>query len=273
MKKHFLFVAILIASLLMLTRLAIADSFFVPRATHGIMNYKYKQEFGEVSLDASFVQSLGAGATLFYSNTGFFVDGYTQKTYNGESENKYTGRDITFDFNELNISAGYKFTESMSLFAGYLERRINFDFEIPSVGKAVAAISHEAHGPFIEATYTLPLRVGVFSVNVGYASLAIDNNNIFTFNNKELPIANFSGSSVFGASDAITVGIGWSIPLTKNLSYSLFLNSYKYATDQFEEKALGFGATFRYQFGFGGSKSNTSNKVPQWSSKTYMKGW
>jgi hypothetical protein len=133
--------------------------------------------------------------------------------------------DLEFSRTDLNITAGYRFNESLSVFGGFLSGETQVEFidvaEIPAVVFFNEELTES--GPFIGINYDYPMRTGNISGSIAFARLE-----------GEDKLTDDRGSnSDFGSTSGFSFGAKWSADFQKTLSYfvSVKRNQFRFGSD------------------------------------------
>lgn len=216
---------------------------------------------------------------------------------------------VELDRTEWNVSGGYALTDHLAMYAGYKQADTDFDFEdvrgtldattvittvptppFPGVPPTVAVTTvsgtftndteteFEQDGPFVGATFGLPLNAWIFdgllAFNAAVAFLNGDvtqrvTNFILTVDGVNTPLPS-STSTVEGDTIGISLGLSWrGVTPLQGLSYLLSIDGHKYDFDgdpartrfddgspelvgaegiEFDEFSISFRAGFAYAF-------------------------
>ncbi|MGH8656108.1 MAG: hypothetical protein ACREYE_29760 [Gammaproteobacteria bacterium] len=176
------------------------------------------------------------------------------------------------DRTEWNVSGGYAFTDHLAVYAGYKQADTNFDFEDSRGTLGVTTIStvapnppfpglppevdstsfsstftgdseteFEQNGPFVGATFGLPLNAWIFdgllAFNAAVAFLNGDitqraTNFIQTVDGVSSPLLPNNTTTVEGDTIGISLGLSWrGVTPIQGLSYLLSMDGHKYDFD------------------------------------------
>ena len=299
MKKKSMFV--LAAIILIVPQLASAFEFTVqPRFKTGVMYYEYKQEafqspprdaqglFPNTASDLKYsdwMPFVGGGLSFFANR--FFVDFSIQHAFNGSDSDNFrnsayltagdfipTDSVLTTDNNqdadikrtEGAISLGYRITDNIALFAGWLKAETKFDTDlkgdiatfqtnnlapIPFLsGTYTGDLDQKLkyNGPFVGANVSMPIQIGFLEGALsGNASLAfldgkvdLDFKNVtitnqlgitteFDLQNAAESQGRGSFSDLKGDAVAIALGLSWTgLTPVEGLTYSVGAYGYRY---------------------------------------------
>lgn len=224
---------LVINSLLISPLLVEAQEFgFQPRIITGIMHYKYgNPDVWEMSDNQPF---LGIGGT--FTHDRLFIDAYSQKSAEGEDEGAAKQEpkkiyDATFERRDHALTLGYAVNNNLSFFAGYKYGKSENTFQSQFASERLEH-HFRAQGPFIGAAYGWQLGRGLLAVNLAIAKLE-GQSTVLGFNtNDDVSIIN----KTFASADTLgwTLGVNWNAPLTKNITYSVSLDGYKYTYETYE---------------------------------------
>jgi hypothetical protein len=302
MKKKILFV--LAAIILIVPQLVSAFEVTVqPRMKTGVMYYEYKQDafqspprdaqglFPNTSSDLEYKDWLpfvGGGVSFFFDR--FFVDFSIQHAFNGSDSDKFrnsnfltagdfiptdtvlttdTNQDADIKRTEGAISLGYRVTDNIALFAGWLKAKTKFDTDlkgdidtfqtnnlvpIPFLSgtfKGDLDQKFKYDGPFVGANLSMPIQIGFLEGAVsGNASVAfldgkveLDFRNVTITNQLGITTefdlqgaAESQGRGSFsdlnGDAVAIALGLSWTgLTPVEGLTYSVGAYGYRYDFD------------------------------------------
>lgn len=198
----------------------------------------------------------GVGATIATGN--FFGDIYYQgipseaaysafSSENPGDKNITNYGDIDVKHYDWAISLGYMITDQWSVFAGYKagqtdsDQSLTINRPLPEskiIQTGDYSVSFDQGGPFLGTSYSFPIGPGALTLKAAYAYL--DGEYTSDFKSTCLPPnANCLNGPVpilqqftwEGNSNAYSLGVSWTQPITENLGYSLGANYHHYKFD------------------------------------------
>ena len=205
-----------------------------PRVNTGAMYYELDVE-DTFAVDDT-LPFVGGGATAFIDR--FYVDLYAQGAFSGNDDLQEVqgrpqppGLTIDWDRAEYSAAVGYSITDNWSVFAGYRRSDMEFDFSDTNT----TFFDYENDGPFVGATYGLPITVnkwldGTLAVNLAVARF-----------DGEITSPGAGGLNVTGDTVGVTSGVVWignlleasgSGPFANGLNYTVGVDGYSYNFDQ-----------------------------------------
>jgi len=232
------------------------DAVFQPRVYVGYADYELKSgnftkilENGEILERPVFIDAkntklqfsgpiFGIGATV--ASGAFFGDLYYQSTPNEEADSGYDD-DLGNNIGAVNaqhddwaISLGYMITEQWSIFAGYKSGNTEWDQTVSKINIVNSATiteqwngTFEQDGPFLGISYSLPIEPGVLTFRAAYAYL----DGTFERNTYIVGRGLDDNVKLDGNSNAYSLGLSWTQPLTENLGFSIGANYQNYDFD------------------------------------------
>ncbi len=133
--------------------------------------------------------------------------------------------DLEFSRTDLNITAGYRLNESLSVFGGFLSGETQVEFINVVVIPAVVFLDEELteSGPFIGINYDYPMRTGNISGSIAFARL----------DGKDKLTDSLGSNSDFGSTSGFSFGAKWSADFQKTMSYfvSVKRNQFTFKSD------------------------------------------
>ena len=299
MKKKSLFV--LATIILIVPQLVSAFEFTIqPRVKTGLMYYEYSQDalitpardpeglFPNTASDLEYndwLPFVGGGLSVFFNR--FFIDFSIQHAFNGDDSDSFrnssfltagafipndsvlitdTDQDADIKRTEGAISLGYRITDNIALFAGWLKAETKFDTDLEGDISTIQTANRapipfltgtytgdldqdfDYDGPFVGVNLTMPIQMGIFEGALsGNASLAfldgevdLDFKNIritnqlgvtteFDLQNAAESQGRGSFSDLEGDAVAIALGVSWTgLTPVEGLTYSLGAYGYRY---------------------------------------------
>jgi hypothetical protein len=299
MKRKIMFV--LAATVLIIPQLVSAFEVTVqPRVKTGVMYYEYKQDafqspprdpdglFPNTASDLKYEDWLpfvGGGLSLFFNR--FFIDFSIQHAFNGSDSDNFrnsayltagdfipsdsvlttnTNQDADIKRTEGAISLGYRITDNIALFAGWLKAKTKFDTDLKGdiatfrtdnletipflTGTYTGDLDQKFKydGPFVGANLSMPIQLGFLEGALsGNASLAfldgevdLDFKNVkitnefgvtteFDLQNAAQSQGRGSFSDLDGDAVAIALGLSWTgLTPVAGLTYSVGAYGYRY---------------------------------------------
>ncbi len=271
-----------------------------PRMKTGLMYYEYEQDafqspprdpeglFPNTASDLEYKDWLpfvGGGLSVFFNR--FFIDFSIQHAFNGSDSDKFrnssfltagdfigadsvltteTNQDADIKRTEGAISLGYRITDSIALFAGWLKAKTEFDtdlkgdiktsqinppLQIPFLTgtyKGDLDQDFKYDGPFVGANLSMPIQIGflegALSGNVSLAFLdgevdldfrnvkitdEFGNTSEFDLQNAAESQGRGSFSDLDGDAVAIALGLSWTgLTPVDGLTYSVGAYGYRY---------------------------------------------
>ncbi|GAB6039518.1 hypothetical protein [Endothiovibrio diazotrophicus] len=214
----------------------------VPEVALSHRNYKWSYSIPGKSVDVFDVNfpsirvGLNAGYGKFFGGVKYetslgdvsasILPGFTNENY----QMPY-GASSQLDRKDLSLVGGYRFTDRISAFAGYLSGETSVDMS----GLPTTLYSVDVSGPFVGAAYTIPVLGNSLSLKAAYSDLSGD-------------ISWYPVSSKVNGS-GISLGAMMTGPFIGKTNYVIELDTYKYEYDNFapdltieeEQLSLRFG--------------------------------
>lgn len=245
--------SVISASLLLISHSAQASEIsFTPRASLALTNYKFTQpartgalaptgingnDFPELKFEVTF-KVLGVGGT--FSNGDYYFDLSAQQS--SEEEDTFTLDDPllaepfveTFkgDRQDFAMTLGTRVLENQgSIFLGYKTGKSE------ASGNQGQYLKFEEKGLFIGANYGWTLGSGRLSINAALADLDGELTETVTNPQFASPAVLSEPLDINATSDAqgLSYGLSWSSRISKNLSYSLSLDTKKYTFENVKD--------------------------------------
>lgn len=231
-----------------------------PRVSLGYQTYDFNIE-GNDDFDIETDYILG-GLGLSVQRGRFFVDlyGQTNLTDAEDDVDNFLGlagvrRESEVDRYELNATLGYAVTPQISTFGGlkYASNDINSD--IIGIGDSFLDIDVEYIGPFIGASYALPVE--------GFGALALSASGAYLWGDTQLESQLdgevFANLDIDGNAIGFNFGAAWIgslaplAPTLANLGYTIGIDYSQYdfeddGNDEFSEETLRTKVDIKYNF-------------------------
>ncbi len=250
MKKHFSTTIktgarFLIAACVPGSALAV-DFVFVPRIGGGIVNYNINWDADALLADGQREKTkvFDLSDTMPFGMIGGTLaveDWYLDLQYKGSDigtdhnqtrhafgGTRYKNR---FDLNDVNVTIGYRITDNLQAFAGWMNRKTNIQ---QTGGTENNDYSFKSDGWFLGGSYGWFVGNGRLSAKAAYVRLEGDVDIKYDFGGS---IYKLSASD--SVSDGYSLGVNWMQPITDRLSYSLSLDGYHYNFNNFNMRHQG----------------------------------
>lgn len=200
----------------------------------------------------------GIGGTI--ASGPFYGDFYYQSTANEVANSSqeelitYPGNGYSYGYDytsygdgnakhaDLALSLGYLITDRWSIFAGYKSGKTDWDqtnrrhhyfndgfvSEVFVDNKIYGDFKQD--GPFLGTAYSLPVGPGIITFRCAYAYLdgteKMEIDQVYHFT--EVNINNTLNHNLDGNSNAFSLGVSWTQPITNNLGTSVGINYHRY---------------------------------------------
>ena len=230
---------------------------FESRLTTGVMYYEFEYAFtagkdkSELLLN-DLMPFVGGGATLFYDKC--FADAYFQSSIiSGKEGSEIKQPDTESILNKANneldrqdyaITLGCQVTNNGLFFAGYKYGQTdiytastqNWRYDRIDESRTGEA-QFESDGLFLGAAYSHPIGNGLLGVKLAASLMEAEYNqhNITTENNRAVGDGEKKTSAddwfLLGNTLGMTLGVNWTAPINRHLSYRISLDYFNYDFD------------------------------------------